>query len=207
MIRRCVRPFVPALALLLATAGCSEIFGPSTTVVKDGGLTIISVAPDAPPLEALTVSFWAKRGEDREVEIRYVYASGTTGKCLRFVVPANALLRRPDGRRVQEGDSVQITIRVDDPDLFLFEFDPGGVRFDPSRPARLEVRYTYASLDLNGNGIVGDPEDFEIRSRFGLWKQERAGDAWHQIGSSRDEARRELQADITGFTRYALAAD
>ncbi|HUE96821.1 MAG TPA: hypothetical protein VMN39_09180 [Longimicrobiaceae bacterium] len=202
-----VRCCTPAIALLLTLSGCSEIFGPGTTTVPDGELTIIAVRSDAPALEALEVSFWAKKGEDREVQIRYEYANGTTAKCLRFIVPSDALSRAPNGRHLVTGDSVEIKIQVLDPHLFLFEFNPGRLQFDPKNPARMEVRYTYASLDLNGNGIEGDPEDLAIRERFGLWKQERPGGIWARIGSRRDEDRMELYADINGFTRYALAAD
>ena len=50
-------------------------------------------------------------------------------------------------------------------------------------------------------------DDAAIRSRFGLWKQERLGAGWQEVPSTRDENSNELHADIRGFTRYALAAD
>lgn len=208
MIRRIVRGVTLAFAVPMTLAGCSDLFGPDAERVEDGELTIIAVDPEAPPLTALQVSLWAVKGEERSVEIRYAYADGSgNGKCLRFIVPGDALDRDAEGNAIAPGDSVQIVIRVENPDLYLFEFDPGGLNFDPDHPARLEVRYRWASLDLDGDGVAGDPDDFEIRSRFGLWKQEHAGDSWEQIGSRRDENQQELYADIDGFTRYALAAD
>ena len=195
-----------ALLTLVATVGCSELFGPDEPTVEDGDLTIIPVAPNAPPLTATEVSFWAVKGEHREVQIQYRYPNGGLGKCLRFVVPSNALLRHPDRRLVASGDSVQITVKVIDPELFLFEFSPNRLEFDPNQPARLEIRYQLAAQDLDRDGDV-DADDAAIRSRFKLWKQERVGQGWQEVRSTRDDNTNEIQADITGFTRYALAAD
>lgn len=205
MNRTAVRWIAVAVSLVLSS-GCSEIFSPGIEQVAPDGLTVIRVDPEAPPLVDTEVSFWAVAGEVREVQILYGYANGTVGKCLRFIVPAGALHRLPGGRIAQPGDSVQIAIRVVDPKLFLFEFDPAGLIFAPGHPARLEVRYRWATADLNGDGAV-DQADAAIRSRFGLWKQERAGEPWQKVGSRRDEAVQELYADIRGFTRYALASD
>lgn len=199
-----VRTF--AVAGLLSLAGCSEVFSPPDLQVEDGRLTIIRVDPDAPPLDQLEVHLWAVEGERSEAQIVYLYPNGTTGKCLRFVVPEDALLRHPGGRAAVPGDSVRITIRVVDPTLYLFEFDPGGLTFDPERPARLEIRYRWAAADLSGDGVVNERDD-EIRAAFGLWRQERPGEPWIEAGGSRDEEELELHADILGFTRYALASD
>lgn len=205
MTRSFVRALLVALTLF-PVAGCSDLFGPGGSTVEDGDLTIISVAADAPPLTATEVSFWAVKGQDREVQIQYRYPNGSLAKCLRFVVPADALLRKPDRTLVARGDSVQITIKVVDPQLFLFEFSPRLLQFDRDDPARLEIRYQWTSADLDGDGDV-DADDAAIRSRFGLWRQERLGEGWQEVPSTRDENSNELHADITGFTRYALAAD
>lgn len=195
---------LPLLLLVLGTsAGCDSAFAPrSDTVLEDEAIEILAVASNAPPLQQSTVSFWAVRGQDREVEIRYALPGGYSGKCLRFVVPAGALLRDADGQVIAPGDSILIDIRVVDPGLFLFEFDPGGVRFDPAHPARLEIRYQWAAA-LGRSGV---DEDALVR-QLSVWRQENPGESWVKIPSDRLEDRREVHAEITGFTRYALASD
>lgn len=185
---------IPVLLPLLLAVGCEGFLTPRPVEsVAEDDLTVIRVAPDAPPLMATEASFWAVRGEAREVEIRYDAASGYNGKCLRFVVPANALLRNADGSVIAPGDSVLITVRVTDPALFLFEFEPAGLRFDPSHPARLEVRYRWRD------------ETQPTPATFGIWRQERGGAPWVQLPSTRFDEMDEIHADIGGFTRFAVA--
>jgi hypothetical protein len=160
--------------------------------VEEGGLTVASVAADAPPLLALEGSVWAVRGQQREVELRYDAPGGYDGKCLRFVIPANALLRHADGRAVAPGDSVLVHVRVVDPTRFLFEFAPAGLRFDPRNPARIEVRYAWSS----DRPKAGDD--------FGIWRQERPGEPWIRLPTIRHEGISELHAEVTGFTRFAV---
>jgi hypothetical protein len=196
-----------ALVVLAVTAGCESLITPQNNAVVDEGLLdVIGVADDAPAMLATEVSFWAVRGKDREIEMRYDAGPGYNGKCLRFVVPGNALLRRPDGSVIEPGDSVKITIRLVDPTKYLFEFDPGGLRFDPAYPARLEVRYLWAIADLNGDGVV-DQRDELLTEHFALFRQERPGEVWVRLPTIRSAELHEVQADITGFTRYALASD
>jgi hypothetical protein len=200
---RSTRPYLSVLAALLAAAlsgGCDR----TPTGVPGERLVFIRTAADAPALEAGEVSFWAVKGESREVEIRYVPLPGaSTGeRCLRFRVHGDALLRRPDGSAIRTGDSVRITIRVVDYYQFHFEFSPAGLRFDPRRPAELRVSYKFADRDFNGDGVVdGRDEDFE----FGFWRQESPGLPWTRTGSVRVHDLEEVRADLNGFTRYALA--
>lgn len=199
---RSTRKHLLSAALLLAVlaAGCER----TPTGVPADRLVFIRVAPGAPELEAHEVAFWAVKGENREVEIRYRPRPGESSgeRCLRFRVPGDALLRDADGRSFRDGDSVRITIRVADYRHFHFEFLPAGLRFDPRRPAELRVAYQFADPDFNGDGVVdGRDEDFE----FGFWRQERAGLPWRRIGSVRVRDLEEVRAELDGFTRYALA--
>lgn len=192
-----------ALALLIAAglvAGCER----TPTGVPGDRLVFIRAAPDAPALETSQVSFWAVKGRDADVEIRYVPLPGQSSgeRCLRFRLDDDSLLRRPDGSAIRAGDSVRITIRVVDYDQFHFEFLPAGLRFDPTSPAELRVSYRFADRDFNGDGVVDSrDEDFD----FGFWRQERAGLPWTRIGSARLHDLEEVRADLNGFTRYALA--
>ncbi|HEU0012942.1 MAG TPA: hypothetical protein VFQ45_04625 [Longimicrobium sp.] len=191
-------------ALAALSGGCDN---PSTPVVLDEDeLIFIQAEADAPPLETMQRSFWAVAGENREAEIRYVpvpgYGDDEGEECLTFKVSGNSLLRHPDGRRVQRGDSVLITITVVDPDRFHFDFQPAGLQFDPDHPAELEVDYKWADDDYNGDGEEDEEdEDFE----FGWWRQENPGEPWRRVGSVRLRDLNEVRADVNGFTGYALA--
>ena len=140
------------------------------------------------------------------MEIRYAAAPGYSGKCLRFVVPGDALLRDANGAVIERGDSVKITIRVVDPSQFLFEFDPAGLRFDPANPAKVEIRYSWAVGDMNGDGAIDDA-DSAVARQLSIWRQERVGDAWVKIPSQRLGDLQEVHEAVTGFKRDALASD
>lgn len=191
-------------AMTAFSGGCDN---PSTPVVLDEEeLIFIQAEAGAPPLETMQRSFWAVSGENSEAEIRYEpipgYGDPEGEECLTFKVPGNALLRRPDGTRIQRGDSVLITITVVDPDRFHFEFQPSGLRFDPDHPAELRVDYKWADDDYNGDGEEDeDDENFD----FGWWRQENPGEPWRRVGSVRLHDLNEVRAEVEGFTGYALA--
>jgi hypothetical protein len=202
------RPPLRLLPVLLAAmlgAGCDGILESRRDTLAESRLTFIRVAPDAPPLGAVEVSFWIVRGQDREVEIRYQNGQ-YSGKCLLFRVPAAAPLRHADGRPFAAGDSALVTIRVVDAERFVFHFEPGGLRFDPNHPAELEVRYRWMDPDHNGDGVV-NAADERIERAFGFWRQERPGEPWTRVATTRLPDALEARARVTGFTIYALAAD
>lgn len=189
-----------SLPLWLAATACER--GPTDPPeqgVPEAELRFLRLADNAPPLADTVVSFWAVRGEDREVEIRLLPVGDDTEgeEFLELEVPGGALLEHPDGRRFVRGDSVQITVTVVDPSRFLFRFEPSGLKFDPKQPARLEVSYEWAERD--GQGNVGDGE-------FQFWRQASPGALWFPIGTVKIEDLEEAEADLFGFSRYALAS-
>ena len=189
------------LAAALLLGGCKRGGTDNPpNVVPDNQLVLVQQAANAPPLATQEATFWAKAGDNAEVRIRY-----TTGEnCLEFKIPGNGLLRRPDGTAFRRGDSIQITIRVLDPNSFNFEFQPSGLRFDPEHPAELRMRYQYANPDLNRDGRVDAADE---RSRLGIWRQETAGQPWVSVGTIRDADLREVRAQLRGFTKYAMASN
>jgi hypothetical protein len=196
---------LPALLTLVVLSTCDGIDTPSDGV-DDSQLTVVRVAPNAPPLEADSVTFWAVRGADRQAEMNYVYPDGSRGKCLLFRVPADALQRRPDGRAFLPGDSVRITIHVVDRTRFQFRFEPAGLRFDPQNPAELEVRYRWADPDFNGDGVV-DARDATAASALHFWYQETFGGRWTQLPTTVLLDAIEAHTIATRFSQYALAID
>jgi hypothetical protein len=55
-----------------------------------------------------------------------VTPADTGEEFLRFEVPGDGLFRKPDGSAFQTGDSILITVTIDDPSRFLFRFEPLG---------------------------------------------------------------------------------
>jgi hypothetical protein len=198
--RRTTTLFAAALCAL-AAAACDN--PASSRRVSEDRLTFVRAADNAPPLDSLVVHVWAKAGEGRQRQIRYVKVGGYEGDiCLEFKIPTDGLWKRPDGSVVQPGDSVLITITVLDPRLFNFRFEPAGLQFRSDHPAELRVSYKWANRDFNGDGVVNGAD---ANFGFGFWKQEVDGGDWTQIGTVKDSNVEELRANIRGFTRYAIA--
>ena len=192
-------------ALLGAVGSCSDGSGPNDGTKPPSELNVIHVAPTSTPLFNPSETFYAKRGEDREVRIFFQDGVGGQGEeYLRLRVRAQSLLALPDGTPVQEGDSVQIGVRVVDPAQMLFELTPSGLRFNPLEPAELKIHYDHANGDLNDDGSV-DGVDVSLESTLSIWRQEQPGDPFVRLTSVLSVEIDEAQAELTGFSRYALA--
>ena len=200
------RARVLSFALAAALAACSDSGGPDTGGVKPPGeLTIIRLPAGSPPIWNPVDSFYAKKGEDRELRIYFDNGVGGPGEeYLRLRVDSPSLLSYPDGTLFQVGDSVLITVRVVDPEQIYFEFEPSGLRFNPSVPAELKIEYAETAGDLDDDGDV-DNDDDAIEQVIDLWRQEQAGQDFVKLGAIKIEELDEIEADILGFTRYAIA--
>ncbi|HEU5210994.1 MAG TPA: hypothetical protein VFU06_16480 [Longimicrobiales bacterium] len=195
------------MPVLLATSvlACSDTSGPPGAT--DDELQFVLFDEEMFPLAERAGSVWAVKGEHRELVLRYMPDEpGEEGEeFLEFDIPGDALLRAPDGRRYAEGDSVLISVQVDDAGRFLFTFEPSGLEFDPDHLPELEVTYVRANPDLDGDGDE-DEEDEETEQQLQLWQRERVNDPWRAIGSVRFEDLDEVEAKIRSFTGFALAS-
>jgi hypothetical protein len=93
---------------------------------------------------------------------------------------------------------------VVDPANILFEMEPSGLTFDPAEPAELKIHYNHADHDFNEDGAI-NAFDTQIKSTLAIWRQESLTDAFVRLGSVNVEDLEEINADILGFTRYAIA--
>lgn len=213
---RPARPLLAAgVAAALAMTGCGDdIVDPG----GDGGgsqpppsasadeLTFLRQSSDAPAFFRFDgdTSFVATRGEDTEIEIRYVDPSDTTQageEFLEFELEDGSLARYPDGTEFRPGDTVTITIRVTG-DTILAEFEPSGLEFDPDEPAELEMHFGNADRDTDDDGEDDlDEREDEVR----LWRQEQPGDDWLQFSEQPDVTLDRIRAELTSFTRFAMA--
>lgn len=193
------------LATACVIAACSDSSGPAGR--PESQLSFVRQDTLAPPLLAMRDSFWAKVGDGRELRLHYESPSdpGMPGEeFLRFEVPGDGLHRKPDGSAFRTGDSILITVTVIDSARFLFEFQPTGLRFNPEQPARLKVRYVNANKDFDDDGGP-DPDDDDIEMLLDLWRQPASGDLWFKLSAVKFQDLEELNANIFGFSRFAVA--
>jgi hypothetical protein len=200
------RTFVLAVAaILVAATACSDSTAPGDNTRPPAGLNIARLAATSPPLFNPEESFYAKKGEDRELRIFFQDVSGGAGEeFLRLRIRDESLLSRPDGTPFAVGDSVLVTVRVVDATQILFEAEPSGLTFNPSRPAELKIHYSHADHDFNEDGTI-DTADDQIKSQLAIWRQETPADPFIRLGSVNVEGLEEINADILGFTRFAIA--
>ena len=198
-----MRRLILALSAVVCLC-CSDSTGPAS--VPDAQLHIVVQDASAPPLVTARDSFWAKVGDGRELHLRYRGANpaDTGQEFLRFEVPGDGLLRKPDGSAFQVGDSILITVTVTDQTRFQFQFEPSGLQFSPDHPARLKVRYFDCNHDFNGDGVI-DAADANIEHQLNLWRRESGAGPWFNQASVKFEELDEIDANILSFTEYALA--
>ena len=149
-----------------------------------------------PTLVNDSVGFWAVRGANRSVELFYADSLGQPAeRLLRFDVADNALEKYPDGTKFESHDSVFISIRITDPSTLAFDFAPSGLRFKKDHPAKLTVAYGRAVNAVSGDSV----------GAFGIWMQEEANGSYIMLKSRIRSAQQEVEAEVPGFSRYAVA--
>ncbi len=155
-----------------------------------------------------SVTFWAVKGQDREVAMYYRPNAGSSDsvRFLRFRVRNESLLRRPDGSAFAAGDSVRITIRIRDFSKLITDFSPSGLTFSELRPAELRLDFKNSDQDYNRDGSVNQA-DTNLVPTFAIWKQEAVGQPWFKLTSAVEIAGNlsEVKADVLSFTAHAIA--
>jgi hypothetical protein len=212
------RTRVLSFLTLCFAVGCGrEVVGPASraesadapsleTVSATSTPHFLRPAGDAPRIANPLVRFYAKKGVDREAFM--YYHRSTTGKdsvvFLRMRVRARSLARRSNGSRFANGDSVLITIRLVDPVKLIVECQPAGLKFSTDHPADLKLSYAETDPDVNRDGRVDD-RDRQLTSRFKIWRKETTASPWGALPSIVTTGTHEVETDIFGFTRYAIA--
>ncbi len=206
-MRRYLLPSALATLVLALALGCTDSAGPGAPATRPpASLNILTLQTVHPALFNDSVSFWAKKGQDAEGAIYFQDPLGGQGEeYLRLKIGQESLLNRPNGQPIAVGDSVLITVRVLDPDSILFQFEPGGLQFDPAHPAELKIEYGEAGDDLDHDGTPGDPEDTLIEHQLAIWRQPLLIDDFTRLQDVKREDVNEIEAKLTGFSRYAIA--
>jgi hypothetical protein len=193
------------LSIVVGTTllACTQSTEPIGTTDID--LNVVRQSLTAPPLLAARDSFWAKFGEAREFRMYYQGAQpGDTGaEFLLFEVPGDGLLRRPDGLIFRTGDSILITVRVEDPARFRFEVTPAKLLFNTANPARLRLRYASANHDFDNDGDQ-DPADTGIEQDLDIWYRADAGTLWFRQHAVKFEQQDEISVNVRAAAHYAV---
>ena len=200
--RRSTFPGALALALAFASA-CADEEDPDAR--SEDELRALVIRPDAPPLERSDTSFYAVKGEQREVALYFTDGAGGRGTIFfLFRVFPGSLAARPDGTPIAPGDSVLITVRAADPSRVLFDVEPSGLSFDPLAPPLMLLHYNEVDPDLDGDGDV-DGVDLDIERRLTVWRQESPGDVFRRLESTVDLELDGVGTSLTGLSRYAIS--
>jgi hypothetical protein len=201
-----IRPIILLLAGLLTGIGaCSDSTSPGDGSKPSAEFKPIRLDQASPPIFNPEQSFYAVQGQDRELRISFQDALGGEGEeFLRLRVRPGSLLARPDGSPIAAGDSVLITIRIVDAANILFEMEPTGLTFSQSEPAELKIHYNHADHDFNEDGTV-NAADAEIQGALAIWRQETLTGPFVRLGSVNEVTLEEINADIFGFSRYAIS--
>ncbi len=181
------------LAFLVADGDGSWELAPS--------LTASSASAD---LERYEASVWAVFGEERGLRIDYLPEADVAARFLEFTIPALGLAQYPDGRPFTFGDSVLITVHVDTVALVV-RFEPTGLQFNAAAPAGLQIWYTAADQDMDGDGDV-DAEDARIeRDDLGVWYQEFVEDPWQVVPATHSVDTKWFAVELSHFSGYAVS--
>ena len=199
---------ISALAAVAATAAalaCGSSTEPRATDTRPAGDLNVVTRVQAPALVSNTVSFYAKKGTDVSVTLKYAGSTSGGGGAdfMRLRIRANSLERRPNGASFATGDSILITATAV-PGKVEVDLQPSGLRFAASDPAELKLRFAEADADVNHDGVV-DATDSALRATFAIWAQETANLPWAKLVTDLHLDIGEADAKLLGFTSYAVA--
>lgn len=223
--RMAIRRTLIPLALALLAARCSDRITPPTTAValphflrwsggaapqftatgavagRTGGGALRASLVGGLSLNQYTASFWAVRGQERSVQINYLSATGDTSwQFLRLTTTDPAWV--PGLGELAPGDSVLITVSVDPSDIRV-SLEPTGLVFGD--PAQLQISYSGADGDLNGDGVVDDADAYIESQLLGLWYREGTDAAWEPIPAVQSLADKSFIAALPHFCEYAVS--
>jgi hypothetical protein len=160
--------------------------------------------PGAATIANPVIQFWAKRGVEQTVRMYYHAVAGSRDSVAFFTLRlrARSLLRRPDGTAFAAGDSVLITLTLADAEHGVVDCQPSGLVFERRSPVTVRISYANASMDDDGTLV---PLDASLAQRLSVWRRESATSPWLVVPSAELAESSEVEAEIGGFTGYALA--
>jgi hypothetical protein len=188
----------------IAACGSDSVTAPEERPASE--LRLLTVASTAPPLATTTTSFWAVKGKNAGVDLWYHALPGQrdSTKFHEFRMGGSTLDRRPDGSVIAQGDSVLITLTVVSPTNLIVDFQPSGLKFSANDPAKLKMFFASCGDDLDRDGQVTSSDD-AIEQQLSIWRQEAPTAPWIKVSSLVVKDNKEIDAELGGFTGYAIA--
>ena len=151
--------------------------------------------------DVFSVSFYAVRGEEREINVVIATATQT----LKFLeLEITEPTHRPNGSTIALGDSVLITVTID-PSNLAVDLQPTGIRFGNTYPTELELSYQAASLDFNTDGAVNSFDYYIQSNLLGIWMREQVGDPWVFLEGVHNQNAKEFEVFLEHFSGYAVS--
>ncbi len=193
------------MLLAAAVVSCDSSTGPETR--NESELTFVRPAPDAPPLSSISKAMLFTKGQGGELRLYYRPRAGETDSTdfIRLKLENETLLRLPDGTAILDGQQVLITVTaVNIGSRLEVRFEPSGLVFDPNKPAELKIDFKEADHDYDEDGDE-DAEDDQIQNVLGIWRTETGSILWTRLTSNVRVDEDKVEADLRGFSNYALA--
>lgn len=201
-----ISTLVIGAAAVFAVLSCSDSTAPDQADTRaSNDLRLLSTPYGTPLLATTQVSFYAVKGRASGADVWYHARPGRTDSTtfLQFRVGANSLVNRVDGSAIAPGDSVLITVIVTDQSHFVLDFQPSGLKFSASDQPTLKISFAACGDDLNYDGVV-DAADDAILQNLRIWRQEAPFQNWFKVPSTVTKSTREVDAQLGGFTGYAI---
>jgi hypothetical protein len=152
-------------------------------------------------LSEYAASFWAVRGQSRTARLNYLSASGDTTQpflVLTITDPDWA----PGIGTLAVGDSILVTMTVDTGTIGV-SLEPTGLHF--ATPAQLELWYSGAGGDLNGDGVVDSTDYYIATELLGMSYREGWWSDWTPIPATQSLADQSFTIALPHFSEYAVS--
>ena len=85
----------------------------------------------------------------------------------------------------------------------MIDFQPSGLRFSANDLPKLKISFAACGDDLNYDGRV-DGTDASMQASLSMWRQESPFQPWTKVPSSVSTSVKDVNAQLSGFTGYAL---
>jgi hypothetical protein len=179
----------PGATFIRASSGAQRALAPVTVacnldprgpwVRTEGELTFLRLPAGGPVPETVDTSFYAIKGEQRDLTIYFRNPGG--GRGAEYIsLSMNPMLGSVNGVRLEVGDSVLITVRIPDPYQVRLDVLPHDLYPEGGFDYIGGVRINYADADYPHVEPVGAYNRC-LLAAFGEWAESDTPDVWARV--------------------------